>query len=213
MSCIFDENAYSAGRTGFYRFTARYFFGTIFKVRNHLVVEGRENLPEGSFVAVANHLSNWDPPLVSHVTDRPVAYLAKEELFASPIWRPLILTYGAISINREHPEISTFKAVKKIFAAGWSLGMFIEGTRSKHPGVLGRPHTGPAYFAHRYKVPIVPIGIIGSNDGNGKWHARIGKPITASADFDATTWEAMEAIAALTGFSLPDKDMPANTLP
>lgn len=209
MTAKYDMNAYSAGRTGFYHFTARYFFGTIFKVRNHLKVEGRENLPEGSFVCVANHLSNWDPPLVSHVTDRPVAFLAKEELFESPIWRPMILTYGAIAINREHPQLSTFKVVKKMFAAGWSLGMFIEGTRSKTPGILGMPHTGPAYFAHRYKLPLVPIGLIGTSNGGGDWHARIGKPLEAGEDLDETTWRIMDAISELTGFSLPERNAPS----
>ena len=65
--------------------------------------------------------------------------------------------------------------------------MFIEGTRNKTPGVLGQPHTGPAYFAKSNKLPLVPIGIVGSNKRWGKVVTKIGKPIEPEGDLDETT--------------------------
>lgn len=183
--------------------TARYFFGPLYAIYHRLEVTGRENIPDGPFVAVANHLSNADPPMLAVVTDRPLAFLAKEELYENSVLRNLILFYGAISIDRAKPEPSTFKAVKKAFSGGWNLGMFIEGTRNKTPGVLGMPHEGPAYFARSNKVPLVPIGIVGTNNPWGKAYARIGKPIEPSRDLEKTTWDVMDALSQLTGWALP----------
>ena len=154
---------------------------------------------------VSNHLSNWDPPMVSHATDRPVSYLAKKELYSDKFFRNLVLAYGAISIDREKPEKSTFKAVKEMLSQNWCMGMFIEGTRSKTPGILGQPQIGAAYFAKTNKLPIVPVGIIGSNIKNGKVYVHIGKPIQAEGSLDKITWKIMEAIAELTGFQLPPR--------
>lgn len=183
--------------------TARYFFGTIFYVQNKLEFSGRENIPPGPCVFVSNHLSNWDPPLVSRVVDRPVSYLAKKELYKDKFFRYLVLAYGAISIDREKPEKSTFKAVKEMLAQNWCLGMFIEGTRSKTPGLLGQPQMGPAYFAKSNKLPLVPVGIVGTNIKNGKVHVTIGKAIQPEGTLEEISWKVMEALAELTGFELP----------
>ena len=207
MPVMYDPKAFTPLRTFLYMATARYFFGPLFFMQNRLEWTGRENIPDGPCVFVSNHLSNWDPPLVTRVVDRPVSYLAKKELYSDPFFKNLVLAYGAISIDREKPEKSTFKAVKEMLSQGWNLGMFIEGTRSKTPGVLGLPHIGPAYFAKANKLPLVPIGIIGSNVKNGKVIAHIGKPVEQSADLDETTWRTLVAIAELTGFQLPDRQL------
>lgn len=174
---------------------------------HRLEITGRENLPEGPAVIVANHQSMVDPPLLAAVTDRPVAFLAKKELFTVPGLKEWMICYGAISLDRDKPEKSTIKAVKNVFAHGWSLGLFIEGTRNKDPEVktLGLPHTGPAYFAKANKLPLVPVGIVGTNRRWGKAYAKIGKPITPSDDLEATTWEIMEVLSDLTGYSLPER--------
>ena len=206
MPVEYDPHAFTPFRTWFYMATARYFFGPIFYWQNHLEIFGRENIPSGPCVFVSNHLSSWDPPLVSHVVDRPVSYLAKKELYADKIFRNLTLTYGAISIDREKPEKSTFKAVKEMLThKGWCLGMFIEGTRSRTPGILGRPQLGPAYFARSNKLVLIPIGITGSHIKRGKIVVKIGKPIEPEGSLEDITWHVMEALSGLTGYQLPPR--------
>src|SRR5579883_3198469 len=147
MTAQFDVRAYTQPmRRVAYMATAMGFFAPLYAVYHRLTVTGRENVPDVPFVAVGNHLSNTDPPLLAVAARRPMAFLAKKELYAVPILKSLILFYGAISIDRVKPEKSTFKATKEVFKNGWNLGMFIEGTRSKTPGILGRPYSGPAYF-------------------------------------------------------------------
>ena len=54
-------------------------------------------------------------------------YMAKKELFETPKLTWWIKRLGAFSVNREKPEISTFKTVKDVFKTKWSLGIFPEG--------------------------------------------------------------------------------------
>jgi 1-acyl-sn-glycerol-3-phosphate acyltransferase len=203
MPAQFDPDAFTPQRRAVYIATARYFFGSMWAVYHRLEVTGRENIPDTPFVAVANHLSNADPPILATATERPLAFLAKKELYDVPGVRQFCLFMGAISVDRDKPEPSTFKAVKKAFAGGWNLGMFVEGTRNKTPGILSQPHEGPAYFARLNKVPLLPIGIVGTEKAWGKAYAHIGKPIAPSQDLAKTTWEIMEALSELTGFALP----------
>lgn len=205
MPVQYDPGMIDPGRQYRYRLTARYFFAPLYAIYHRMEISGRENIPEGPVLVVGNHLSNADPPLLAVVTDKPVSFIAKRELYEVPLLRPLILQYGAISIDRDKPEVSTFKAVKEVFKHGWSIGMFIEGTRNKTPGVLGQPHEGPAYFAKMLKAPILPVGLLGTNKAWGKGYARVGKPLQWSNDLDKTTWEIMEALSELTGYALPPR--------
>lgn len=156
---------------------------------------------------VANHLSYWDPPALVIAVDRPMGFVAKEELFENEKLAQLIEFYSAISINRNKPEKRTIKAVRDIFKAGWSVTMFIEGTRSKTPGVIGRPHLGAAYFAKSNNVPILPVGLVGLDTKGQKAYAHIGKLIQPGDDLEKTTWEVMEALADLTGFKIGERKL------
>lgn len=202
MPAQYDPDAFTK-RRGVYTATARYFFGTMYGIYHRLEVTGRDKLPPSPFIVVANHLSNNDPPLMSAVVGRPTAFLAKEELYDFPFVRQFCLYFGAISVDRDRPGPSTFKAVKKAFEAGWNLGLFIEGTRSKTPGMLGTPHEGPAYFARANKALIVPVGLVGTDKPWGKAYAHIGDPMEPKKDLQECTWDIMRALSELSGLSLP----------
>jgi 1-acyl-sn-glycerol-3-phosphate acyltransferase len=72
----------------------------------HLYFRGRiygaENVPaQGPLVVVSNHASDFDPPILSNCMRRPVAFMAKEELFKVPILKQAITLYGAYPVKRE----------------------------------------------------------------------------------------------------------------
>jgi len=204
----FNPKNYTPLRKSLHMLTARYLLMPIYFVRNQVKVSGRENvLKDRPCLIVGNHLSYFDPPLLCIATDVPMAYMAKEELFEVPILKHLVNFYGAVPINRDKPQKSTIKTVKRIFQAGWNLGMFIEGTRSKTPGVLGQPHLGAAYFAYSNNVPILPVGLINTNKNWTKAEARIGEAFEPSQDLEKTTWETMKRLSQLTGYKV-DHRMP-----
>lgn len=202
------KGSFSPFRRSLQRWTARHAIIGFHRWTHGIEITGRENVPDGPCIVVGNHLSDFDPPLLCAATDKQMAFLSKKELFSEKAWFTwLIELYGAIPIDREKPEKSTIKSVKKIIKDGWCLGMFIEGTRSRTPGQMGPPHTGTAYFAKSNNVPILPVGILGTNEKGKKVICRIGKPIIASDDLEKTTWEVMESLSELTGHKLPERKL------
>ena len=168
--------------------TARYALAPIYLLRNRPRIEGQENVPnDRPVLVVANHLSYWDPPLLCIATDKPLTFVAKKELFENPFLRPFVELYCSIPVNREKPGLSTIKAVHQVIQDGYSVGMFIEGTRSRVPNTLGAPHLGPAYIAKNNKVSILPVGLVGTNHNFMQVQVNIGQPLEASNDLEETT--------------------------
>lgn len=191
-------------KAGLYRAAQGLCLRPFFALSNRLEIEGAEKIPKsGPLIVTANHLSMVDPPLLAAVLNRPVAFVAKEELFSSPMAIKCLKFMCAFSINRQHPEPSTFKAARYVLRQGWALVMFIEGTRNRTPGRLLKPAIGPTYVARMNNVPILPVGITGTTQRFGKAFARVGDLIHPTQDLEATTWEVMEALSGLTGFQLP----------
>lgn len=179
--------------------------GPFYRLLKQLKVSGTENIPDDNepLVIVSNHLSLWDPPIMSISTKKPVCYIAKKELFENAYLAKLIEILGTVAIDRAKPSLSSMKKIKEAIKAGWSVGIFIEGTRSKIDGCLGLPQTGAAYFAHAHKLRILPIGLIDTNRKNTPCFARVGKIIEHGPDLEAKTWEIMEVLSQLTGYKMP----------
>jgi 1-acyl-sn-glycerol-3-phosphate acyltransferase len=162
-------------------------------------IEGRENVPKSSkIIYAANHVSYLDPPMVSLATWKYIAYMAKQELFKddNKLLRFLVHSLGAFAVNREKPEIATFKTVRDIFKTRWALGVFPQGGTRPY-GKLDGIKRGFAVIAQNAKADIVPVAIA---DFNGypklfpftrrKVSLHICKPISykLSADEIAYRW-------------------------
>lgn len=74
-------------------------------------IHGAENVPqEGPLLIVSNHASNYDPPIVSNCVRRPVAYMAKKELFDIPLLSKAIQLYGAYPVSRGSADRAAIRA-------------------------------------------------------------------------------------------------------
>jgi len=145
-------------------------------------VHGKEHIPAtGGLVVAANHASYWDPPVVGCLTERPVYFMAKSELFAIPLIGTAIKKLGAFPVYRNRMDRKAVRTALKYLAEGKVVGIFPEGTRS-HTEELLQPHFGAAMLALKSNVPVLPVAISGSRGVLGKVRVFIGKPLYFSAD-------------------------------
>ncbi len=130
-----------------------------------LRVEGKGNLPsEGAAIIVANHLSFFDSVLLLFALPRRVYALGKAEYADRRITRWLFCGAGMIPVRREQPaDLSrAFDEAREVLDVGEVLVIFPEGTRSRD-GQLHRGHSGAAHLALQTGAPLVPVGIIGTD--------------------------------------------------
>lgn len=125
-------------------------------------VYGVEQVPqEGPLVVVSNHASYFDPPIVSCSVRRPVAFMAKEELFKVPILKQGIQLYGAYPVNRLSADRSAIRSALSYLEQGWATGVFLQGTRTPD-GRVSEPKLGAAMIAAKAKALILPVSLWGT---------------------------------------------------
>ena len=138
------------------------FFRVIFKILFRIEIIGRENIPKtGPLIVASNHASLLDPPLVGASSTRKVCFMAKEELFV-PILGTIYKSLGAFPVKRGASDRNAIKCALNLLKTNKVLGIFPEGTRSKN-GQLGHAGSGTLGLAGKFRVPIVPTAVIGSN--------------------------------------------------
>jgi 1-acyl-sn-glycerol-3-phosphate acyltransferase len=126
-------------------------------------VYGAEKVPQtGSLIVVANHASDFDPPLLSSCMRRPVSYMAKEELFQVPVLSRAIQIYGAYPVKRGSPDRSAIRAALAQLEAGWAVGLFLEGTRTPDERIPSAK-LGAAMIAAKAQVPLLPVSLWGTS--------------------------------------------------
>lgn len=139
-------------------------------------VYGRENVPKkGPLVIVCNHASYFDPPLLSCSMGRPVAFMAKEELFNVPLLKQGIKLYGAYPVKRSSADRSAIRAATTALNEGWAAGIFLQGTRTSD-GSINKPKLGAATIAARANAPLLPVSLWGT-EGILQSGSPIPKPV------------------------------------
>lgn len=133
----------------------------------HLYFRGRiygaNNVPRrGPLVVVSNHASDFDPPLLSASVRRPVAYMAKEELFRVPVLKQAITLYGAYPVKRGSADRSAIRAALASLDQGWAAGVFVTGTRTAD-GRVHDPKLGAALIAAKAQAPLLPVCLWGTH--------------------------------------------------
>lgn len=137
-------------------------FVVLFKLFGRVRVIGTEHIPaEGAFVLAPVHRSNVDFALTSLVTTRPMRYMGKDNIWKSRLLGRFVSMLGAFPVHRGSADRDALKACTDIVNGGSPLVMFPEGTRQRGP-VVQDLFDGTAYVAAKCGVPIVPVGIGGS---------------------------------------------------
>jgi 1-acyl-sn-glycerol-3-phosphate acyltransferase len=177
-------------------------------------VTGLEHLPAGGAILCPNHLSVGDQLFLGITAPRHIAFWAKAEYFQATgprgaLTRRVVTGMGAIPVERGggRAVLAAFDAATPILRRGGLIAVFPEGTRSPD-GRLYRGRTGAARLAAQAGVPLVPIGIRGTErDGPllRPISVAYGEPLpapatdAAPAEIRAVTDELVARIQALSG--------------
>ncbi len=140
-------------------------------------------------VFASNHRSFADPPFVAMCSSQPIAFFARANLWRAPVLRQMLNAFYGIPVERENPSISSMKGAIERLRSGISVLVFPEGTRTKN-GCLSKLRDGPALFARRGGVPLIPVyvhrseaiwprGAILPRLCGKRTEIRFGKPISA----------------------------------
>ena len=129
-----------------------------FRVKIH----GADKVPlSGGLIAVSNHASYFDPPILSNCVGRPVAFMAKEELFKIPLFKQAIKLYGAYPVKRSTGDRAALRAAMTVIESGWVAAVFLQGTRTDD-GKITDPKLGAAWIAAKAQVPLLPVSLWGT---------------------------------------------------
>ena len=142
---------------------SRFLFCFVFRTR----VVGNELVPSrGSLLVVANHISWFDPALLSITIPRRLNFLAMAELFRHPFIGRMMSVLGGFPVDRSKPGQTPVRWAIQCLRGGGCLVIFPEGgIRLGEKSVLGgNPafQQGAGMIGWRSQAAILPVVIRGS---------------------------------------------------
>jgi 1-acyl-sn-glycerol-3-phosphate acyltransferase len=123
---------------------------------------GLENIPEPPYILVTNHLAVFDSPLLLTVCPHNIRAFAAAKHRRNPFYALLLTIMGSIWVRRGEVDRQALREALDVLERGEVLGMAPEGTRARDPYALQQGKVGAAYLATRTEVPIVPVGLTGT---------------------------------------------------
>lgn len=125
---------------------------------------GMENVPKsGPCIMASNHMNTAEVPLISSHFPRRIVWMAKQELFRTPVLNLLYILSGEIPVKRHEADMKALRLARRALKRGHVLGMFPEGTRSKDH-VLHAAEPGTALIALRTGAPVLPVAVWGTEN-------------------------------------------------
>ncbi|WP_181312364.1 lysophospholipid acyltransferase family protein [Nocardioides campestrisoli] len=132
-------------------------------------VSGLEHVPaSGGVILASNHLSFVDSVVIPCVVPRRVVFLAKSDYFEGTglkgaVSRAWFEALGMLPVDRDDSRaaIDSLDTALAVLRRGEAFGIYPEGTRSRD-GRLYRGRTGVAHLALTAGVPVVPVGLRGT---------------------------------------------------
>ncbi len=151
-----------------FRFFIKPAFRLLFNILAPITITGKENIPYGQAYMVAiNHVSLFEAPFVTAFWPEML-----EGMGASDIWKKkgqniLVDWYGGIQVHRGEVDRNLIDVVVNVLELGYPMLIAPEGGRSHTPG-MHRAMPGIAFILEKARVPVVPVGVVGTTDDFAK---------------------------------------------
>jgi 1-acyl-sn-glycerol-3-phosphate acyltransferase len=146
---------------------AALFMKLLFGYSSRIYVFGRENAARaGGLLLASNHISHFDPFIISSVVRRKIDWMAMAEFFPLPVVGLFLRAVDAFPAERDRADRKTIRTAIERLKNGRVVGVFPEGgirdgAKSLLEGAAVR--AGASTLAHIAQVPIVPCVILGSD--------------------------------------------------
>lgn len=178
------------------RFIVTWFIRLFTRMR----IEGREHVPaSGAFVLAPVHRSYVDTPIAACVTARRMRFMGKDSLWKYRWFGWVAYMLGAFPVRRGTVDREAYRRSMAVLDSGEPLVLFPEGERKSGP-VVQPLFDGAVYLALKTGVPIIPVGIGGSERVMPKGarliyprrvHVIVGEPIVAEIGANSRVPRAM----------------------
>ena len=110
-----------------------------------------------------SHRSMMEITLLALVTKDRIRYMGKAEVFKIPVLGAIFRALGGFPVARDGTDRKAVRDSMAMLQAGDRLAIFPEGTRQHGPKIQPL-QPGAAYLALRANVPIVPVGMAGTEE-------------------------------------------------
>ncbi len=187
-----------------FRPTARLILRGLLRLTTRLHVDGLQNIPKnGAAIIAFNHLGHFDPLLICAFSPRAPEFIALADLLDVPGTGPALRAYGVILAHRGEFDRQVLRAALETLNRGDLLALAPEARQSPS-AALERGREGTAYLALKSGVPVVPVGITGTQNIYAAWRLRqrprvsmvVGVPFHLPAQPGPSRREALEAAHA-----------------
>lgn len=146
----------------FYR-ASQYTIAPVLRGLWRIHATGLHHIPDhGAAILASNHLSYSDHYFLPAVVPRQIFFISKAQHFDVPVQRWLFEQWGVIPLKRGEGDNEAFDRSLQVLREGKLFGIYPEGTRSTD-GKLHRGRTGVARLALTARVPVIPVGMIGTD--------------------------------------------------
>lgn len=148
--------------------SVRFLVVSILRTYCRMTIEGSKNIPEsGPFILAPVHRSYIDTPIASGCTRRRLRFMGKDSMWKSKPFGWTLSALGAFPVTRGSADREAIMRAIAVLGSGEPLVLFPEGER-KSGSEVQPLRDGAAYVACKSGVPIVPVGIGGSERVLGK---------------------------------------------
>lgn len=147
-------------------------------------ITGKNNYPDtdSPIIVCANHISNWDPVIISTTLQKPFRYVAKKSLFNAPVVGPIVKWFECIPVDRDSRDVSSLRTAIRASGQGQPVVIFPQGKRIKgQKPCSDQAKKGVALMIASTRATVVPVGLYCKGYKSGifrRYYINIGKPVS-----------------------------------